>query len=269
MLGTRQPARRASGGIWQVSRNNPVLPEPLRHRRRAHHRPLGIPQRPAAADQGRRQRHGERPRGHELHRRRLHVRHQRAQSAGVPTSPPPRCRRPAAPTRSARTSTPSRAQRKHELGSRHRSGADWRLRRGHRHHRRQPDGLRRPRRLGPGNYTRFREVENGIFSANRLKAPHARPAGRHARRALGVGAGIGGAADNLLAISGPAPNSDYFQTDTFVGAAAVLRALALGNCVGSLTIVKQEVPAGNAPATPRAQCPPAGGTSLRHPALRM
>ena len=37
---------------------------------------------------------------------------------------------------------------------------------------------------GPGNYTRFREVENGIFSANAVKAESTR------MLAFGVGAGI-------------------------------------------------------------------------------
>ena len=37
---------------------------------------------------------------------------------------------------------------------------------------------------GPGNYTRFREVENGIFSANAVKNENTR------MLAFGVGAGI-------------------------------------------------------------------------------
>ena len=136
------------------------------------------------------------------------------------------------------------AERNHELGRRHRAGAARGLRRRHRDHGRQPDCVRHRR---PGSFTRFRETENGVFSANRLKAPQAALGGVGTRViALGVGAGVEGAPDNLRAISGPTTNSDFFQAATFTGAAAVLRALALGNCVGSLTIVKQVVPAGNA-----------------------
>ena len=60
---------------------------------------------------------------------------------------------------------------------------------------------------GPGVATRFREVENGIFSANALKAKGTKVV------AVGVGAGVAGAADNLKAISGPLAGSDFVQTD--------------------------------------------------------
>ena len=48
---------------------------------------------------------------------------------------------------------------------------------------------------GPGNFTRFREVENGVFSANALKAKGSRII------AFGVGDGVSGAAaaSNLIA----------------------------------------------------------------------
>ena len=63
---------------------------------------------------------------------------------------------------------------------------------------------------GPGNYTRFREVENGIFSANAVKAEDTRMLAvrrrrRHQRRRRA----------NLAAISGPTSNSDYFQTTNY------------------------------------------------------
>lgn len=93
---------------------------------------------------------------------------------------------------------------------------------------------------GPGDYTRFREVENGALSANELKANGTRIV------AVGVGAGIGGPANNLAAISGPVADGDYFQEPTFDAAAAAVRNAALGDCLGSLTIVKQVVPNGNA-----------------------
>ncbi len=65
---------------------------------------------------------------------------------------------------------------------------------------------------GPGNRTRFREVENGIFSANAIKAKSTR------MFAVGVGAGIGGAPDNLRAISGPVAGSDYYQAADYTAA---------------------------------------------------
>jgi uncharacterized repeat protein (TIGR01451 family) len=99
---------------------------------------------------------------------------------------------------------------------------------------------------GPGSFTRFREVENGVFSANRLKAPQAALAGLGTRViALGVGDGIDGPSNNLQAISGVTLGSDYFQSPTFTNAETVLRNLALGECLGSLTVVKQVVPSSN------------------------
>jgi hypothetical protein len=94
---------------------------------------------------------------------------------------------------------------------------------------------------GPGSFTRFREVENGIFSANVLKAKGTRVI------AVGVGSGVTGTATglNLAAISGPTLNSDYYQSPSYEQAAAALRALALGNCAGSISIVKQLVPSAN------------------------
>ncbi|MCO5953558.1 VWA domain-containing protein [Microbacterium yannicii] len=105
---------------------------------------------------------------------------------------------------------------------------------------------------GPGNRTRFREVENGIFSANAVKAQGSRII------AMGVGAGVSGSPANLRAISGVTANSDYYQATDYTAAGEALRALALGSCNGSLTVVKQVVP----PATPvgsTAGAQPAGG----------
>ena len=79
---------------------------------------------------------------------------------------------------------------------------------------------------GPGYFTRFREMENGIFSANAIKAKDTRMI------AFGVGDGVSGSANNLVAISGPTAGSDYYQTTDYAEAGAALRALALGNCVG-------------------------------------
>ena len=105
---------------------------------------------------------------------------------------------------------------------------------------------------GPGNFTRFREVENGIFSANAVKAEDTRMV------AVGVGAGISAGAANLQAISGPTVNSDYYQTTNYAQAGEALRALALGNCEGSVSVVKQVIPAGGTTA----QAAPAGGWTM-------
>ena len=105
---------------------------------------------------------------------------------------------------------------------------------------------------GPGNYTRFREVENGIFSANAVKAESTR------MLAFGVGAGISAGGANLAAISGPTLNSDYFQTANFAQVGTILRNLALGSCTGSVTVVKQVVP-NTAPVGSITGAVPAGG----------
>ena len=105
---------------------------------------------------------------------------------------------------------------------------------------------------GPGNFTRFREVENAIFSSNALKVQGTRVV------AVGVGAGVSSDPQNLAAVSGPTAGSDYFQTADYAGAAATLRELALGSCDGSISVVKQVVPNGT-PAGSTAGASPAGG----------
>ena len=104
---------------------------------------------------------------------------------------------------------------------------------------------------GPGDRTRFREVENGIFSANALKVKGTRIV------AFGVGSGVGSAASgrNLRSISGPTLNTDYFQTTDYAAAGSQLRALALGACQGSISVIKQIVPPGGTIT----QAVPAGG----------
>ncbi len=101
---------------------------------------------------------------------------------------------------------------------------------------------------GSGSFNRLREVENGIFSANALKAQGTRVI------AFGVGAGVADVNTglNLRSISGTVafngsngPVADYYQTTNYGAAGAALRALALGNCEGSLSVVKQIVPFGN------------------------
>ncbi|HNJ79061.1 MAG TPA: vWA domain-containing protein, partial [Marmoricola sp.] len=101
---------------------------------------------------------------------------------------------------------------------------------------------------GSGSTTRFKEIETGIFSANKLKNKGTRI------MALGVGSGVSGDAKyNLAAISGPtayngsnASTADYFQAADYNSAGEALRQLALGNCLGSVSVVKHIVPQGNA-----------------------
>ncbi|TXK15967.1 DUF11 domain-containing protein [Microbacterium wangchenii] len=118
---------------------------------------------------------------------------------------------------------------------------------------------------GPGNFNRFRETENGIFSANALKAG---PAGGSPTRliAFGVGDGASGTATalNLRAISGPVAydgsngaSADYYQTADYAGVGRDLRSLALGTCEGTLNVTKQIVPQ-SAPAGSIEGATPAG-----------
>ena len=97
-------------------------------------------------------------------------------------------------------------------------------------------------------------MENGIFSANAIKAKNTKVI------AFGVGDGVGntGSGQNLRSISGPDLNSDYYQTNNYAAAGDALRALALGNCVGSISVVKQVVPVGT-PANSTAGAVPQGG----------
>ena len=103
---------------------------------------------------------------------------------------------------------------------------------------------------GPGNFTRFREMENGVFSANAIKKEGTRVI------AFGVGSGVSGNPANLQAISGTTVNSDYYQTTNYDLVGQALRALALGNCKGTITVVKQLLPSGSSDLT---AATPAGG----------
>ncbi len=98
-----------------------------------------------------------------------------------------------------------------------------------------------PPGLGPGNFTRFTEVEHGVFSANAVKAEGTKVV------AVGVGAGVTGSAENLQAISGPVRGEDFVQTD-YAQLAAVFRALALKTCAGTISVVKKIIPPGGTPA---------------------
>jgi uncharacterized repeat protein (TIGR01451 family) len=89
---------------------------------------------------------------------------------------------------------------------------------------------------GRGNTTRFEEVENGVFSANALKAQGTSVI------SVGIGTAHEGLAstDNIRAVSGPSADSDYFNTD-FQRLSHLLAQLALHNCAG-LDITKTAAP---------------------------
>ena len=120
-------------------------------------------------------------------------------------------------------------------------------------------------RQGSGSFNRIREVENGIFSANAIKAEGA--------RVLGFGVGDAITADpnaglNLRAVSGPTEYNgsntdaaDFYRTADYAAAGAALKALAQGNCLGSITVVKQIVPSTAAPGS-IAGATPAGGWDM-------
>lgn len=117
-----------------------------------------------------------------------------------------------------------------------------------------------PSATGPGNLTRFVELENGVFAANALKEKGTRVL------AFGVGDGAGSgsatvkaaSALNLSAISGPTLGTDFFQTSTYSDVGNTLRNLALGNCASQLTVTKMVVP-NTAPAGSIAGAAPAVG----------
>jgi uncharacterized repeat protein (TIGR01451 family)/fimbrial isopeptide formation D2 family protein len=94
-----------------------------------------------------------------------------------------------------------------------------------------------PSGTGNGNNTYFHYVEEGIYSANKMKAA--------GTRLVAVGIGVSGAADNLRAVSGPTANSDYYlASDSSFG--TTLTQLATGNCNNTLSIQKvMQDPAGN------------------------
>ncbi len=94
------------------------------------------------------------------------------------------------------------------------------------------DGAPTGSRIRTNNFAQslFTDTEQGIFSANGIKAG--------GERIVGVGIGLNGGADNLRAVSGPTENQDFFlPTDTDFG--TILKQLATGACNNQLTITKQ------------------------------
>lgn len=115
---------------------------------------------------------------------------------------------------------------------------------------------------GTGTVNRFRETEAGIFSANAIKAAGTRVI------AFGVGDGATGAnnALNLRAISGETKydgtngaDADFYQTSDYDAVGKALRALALGNCEGTLNVTKQIVPATATPGSIEGATPAGAG----------
>ena len=87
----------------------------------------------------------------------------------------------------------------------------------------------------------FTDTEQGIFSANGIKAG--------GERIVGVGIGLNGGLDNLRAVSGPTQNQDFFNSSTS-DFGTVLQTLAAGACNSQLTITKQIQNVSGAPITP-------------------
>ena len=88
-------------------------------------------------------------------------------------------------------------------------------------------------RPAPGNNfanSFFTDTEQGIFSANGIKAG--------GERIVGVGIGLNGGADNLRAVSGPTQDQDYFLSSSS-DFGTILQQLAAGACNSQLTITKQ------------------------------
>ena len=110
---------------------------------------------------------------------------------------------------------------------------------------------------GPGSRTRFREVENGIFSANAVKAEGTKLI------AFGVGDGVGsaGAGLNLRSISGPTLNTDYYQTADYAAAGAQLRGAGPREVARvRSSVVKQVVPSTTATGSTAGAQPQGGWT---------
>ncbi|MFS3128319.1 hypothetical protein ACLM5J_07925 [Nocardioides sp. Bht2] len=100
--------------------------------------------------------------------------------------------------------------------------------------------------LGSGSTTHFRDVENGIYSANAIKAEGSRLV------AVGVGNGLDEISrKNLAALSGPTmyngadvEDADYFDADDYEEAGQAMRQLALARCEEQVAVFKEIVPPG-------------------------
>ena len=88
---------------------------------------------------------------------------------------------------------------------------------------------------GSGNNTRFANIENGIYSANALKAL--------GTSVVAIGIGVSGGDENLVAISGQngnnLKNGPFYYSGTNTSFATIFKNLATGNCQGQITVQKQ------------------------------
>lgn len=115
-----------------------------------------------------------------------------------------------------------------------------------------------PLASGPGSSTRFIEVENGMFSANALKAK------RTNLISVGIGKTVSRSVSNLVAISGPVPDKDYFITN-FSQLGDLLTRLAQEHCLGTVNVVKEIVPERNPPGDVAGAVPAPGWTFHARP----
>jgi len=97
-----------------------------------------------------------------------------------------------------------------------------------------------PNAEGPGSFSRFREVENAVFSSNSVK--------NLGTRVVPVGIGVDGAEANIQAISGPTVNSDYYLVDNYAALSTFLQNLAKGQCDSTINVTKMVIPNGGTPA---------------------
>ena len=231
-------------------------PEPARHvrpQRRPRARRVGLGRQLARLAQDRREDLHQLARRHALAGRALHLRHrgpgqhhEQPEPPGHPRLDPDRSRH------GERLDRRSDRGEQHELGPRHRAGGRERhpLRRRHRHHRRQPDGLRQ--RPGAGELhppPRARERHLLGQHGEGQGDPDDRPRRRRRRERL---------AQQPHLDLGTDRQQRLLPDQRLHAAGAALRALALGTCQGTISVVKQVVPS-TAPPGSITGAVPAGG----------
>ncbi|MFE7406859.1 hypothetical protein [Isoptericola sp. NPDC057559] len=91
---------------------------------------------------------------------------------------------------------------------------------------------------GSGSTTRFIELEHAVASANAVKQSGVTV------QAIGVGSGIAGSPANLVAVSGPTANTDYFAVSDYTALQQTMRTLASGGCASTVNVTKLVRPAG-------------------------
>ncbi len=84
----------------------------------------------------------------------------------------------------------------------------------------------------PTGPTRASDIDAGVTAANSVKGRTTRVIG------VSVTDTVGASRDNMIAISGPTPNSDFFETN-FTALRDTLVKAATASCMGTLTVVKE------------------------------